>query len=85
MEALKRLPGIHWVEWRVSEAKEEGSLQAEVERVIKEAEKGFQMGRDVCIYTSRDYLRIDHQAGKSEKTCFIRFASPKDWSGLSRV
>ncbi len=82
LEALKELPGIHWVEWRVSEAKEEGSLQAEVERVIKEAEKGFQMGRDVCIYTSRDYLRIDHQAGKSEKNLLY---SVRVSEGLVRV
>lgn len=82
LAALKDLPGIHWVEWQAAAAKDDCSLQTEVARVTEEAEKGFQMGRDVCIYTTRDYWRSDRQGEKSEKNLLY---SVRVSEGLVRV
>ncbi len=81
LRALRDLPGIHWVEWQVSQARTEASLQAEVERVIREAERGFHTGKDVCIYTTRDYLPSEQAEDEESNLLYSLRVS----NGLVRV
>ncbi|MCK4240187.1 MAG: hydroxyacid dehydrogenase [Candidatus Atribacteria bacterium] len=82
IKKLAELSNLIWVEWDVSQAKTQECLRAEVDRVISEVKKGFNLGKDVCIYTSREYYRNDSQNENSDKNLIF---SSRISEGLVKV
>ena len=82
IKKLAELSNLIWVEWEVSQAKTQECLRAEVDRVISEVKKGFNLGKDVCIYTSREYYRNDSQNENSDKNLIF---SSRISEGLVKV
>ncbi|MDX9871032.1 MAG: four-carbon acid sugar kinase family protein [Clostridia bacterium] len=82
LEKLLASPDLTGVEWDVSKAQDDEGLEKEVARVIKETEAAFQAGRNVCIYTSREYLWRDPLHQKSESNLIF---SNRVSLGLVRV
>ena len=82
IKKLAELSNLIWVEWDVSQAKTQGCLWAEVDRVISEVKKGFNLGKDVCIYTSREYYGNDSQNENSDKNLIF---SSRISEGLVKV
>lgn len=66
LEKLLASPDLTGIEWDVSKAKDDESLDKEVARIINETEAAFTAGKNVCIYTSRQYLWSDATNQKSE-------------------
>ena len=82
MEKLKELSDLFWIEWEVNQAKMLESLNTEIERVTAEVEKGFNTGKDVCVYTSRKYSKSDSKIKNSNE--YFIFSS-RISEGLVRV
>ena len=55
LSTLKELEDIDFIEWNVKNAVSEDLSKEETKRVICEAERSMEKGKDVCIYSSRDY------------------------------
>jgi len=82
MKKLAELSNLIWIEWDVSQAKTQECLKAEANRVIYEVKKGFNSGKDVCIYTSRKYYRNDSHNEDSDKNLIF---SSRISEGLVKV
>lgn len=82
MKKLAELPNLIWVEWDVSQTKTQKCLKKEFDRVISEVNKGFNLEKDVCIYTSREYYRNDSQNENSDKNLIF---SSRISEGLVKV
>jgi len=82
MKKLAELSNLIWIEWDVSQVKTQKHLKAEVDRVTSEVKKGFNCGKDVCIYTSREYYRNDLQNENSNKNLIF---SSRVSEGLVKV
>jgi len=82
MKKLTELSNLIWIECDVSQAKTKKHLKAEVDRIISEVKKGFNLGKDVCIYTSREYYRNDLQNENSDKNLIF---SSRISEGLVKV
>lgn len=82
MKKLTELSNLIWVECDVSKAKTKKHLQAEVDRIISEVKEGFNSGKDVCVYTSREYYRSDFQTKNSDKNLIF---SSRISEGLVKV
>ncbi|NLG84620.1 MAG: hydroxyacid dehydrogenase [Firmicutes bacterium] len=65
LEALRSLPDLVWIEWNVARAVEEAGAEEETVRAVLEIEAAFAAGRDVCVYTSREY-RGTAQGGEAD-------------------
>jgi len=82
MKKLAELSNLIWVEWDVSQAKTQECIRREANRIISEVKKGFNSGKDVCIYTSREYYRDDSQNVDSDKNLIF---SSRISEGLVKV
>ena len=82
MKKLAELSNLIWIEWDVSQAKTQECLRKEANRIISEVKKGFNSGKDVCIYTSREYYRNDSQNVDSDKNLIF---SSRISEGLVKV
>ena len=82
MKKLTELSNLIWIEWDVSQAKTKKHLKAEVDRIISEVKEGFNSGKDVCVYTSREYYRNDYQNLDSDKNLIF---SSRISEGLVKV
>ena len=82
MRKLAELSNLIWIEWDVSQAKTQKCLKEEFDRVISEVNKGFNLEKDVCIYTSREYYRNDSQNVDSDKNLIF---SSRISEGLVKV
>jgi len=82
MKKLAELSNLIWIEWDVSQAKTQKCLKEEFDRVISEVNKGFNLEKDVCIYTSREYYRNDSQNVDSDKNLIF---SSRISEGLVKV
>lgn len=78
---LRDLPGMAWVEWEAAAARTTRGLAAEADRVVSEVESALAFGMDVCVYTSRDYLRQEKSAVSERNLIFSTRVS----DGLVRV
>jgi uncharacterized protein YgbK (DUF1537 family) len=70
------------VEWDVGQVRTQKTLSAEIDRVKFEIKKGFNLGKDVCVYTSRKYYKKDFQNKNSDKYLFF---SSRISEGLTKV
>jgi len=82
MKKLAELSNLIWIEWEVSQAKTQECLKAEVDRVIFEVKKGFNSGKDICLYTTREYCKNDSQNESSDKNLIF---SSHISEGLTKV
>jgi len=82
MRKLAELSNLIWIEWDVSQAKTRKCLKEEFDRVISEVNKGFNLEKDVCIYTSREYYRNGSQNVDSDKNLIF---SSRISEGLVKV
>ena len=82
MKKLNELSNLIWIEWEVSQAKTQECLKAEVDRVISEVKKGFNSGKDICLYTTREYCKNDSQNESSDKNLIF---SSHISEGLTKV
>jgi len=82
MKKLAELSNLIWIEWDVSQAKTQECIRKEASRIISEVKKGFNSGKDVCIYTSREYYRNDSQNVDSDKNLIF---SSRISEGLVKV
>lgn len=67
MKKLAELSNIAWVEWDVTQIKNQKCFNAEVNKVLYKVKNGFNMKKDVCIYTSREYYGEHFQKGNENK------------------
>lgn len=67
LEKLRELPEMEWIEWEVKQAETLETFENEVNRVINKVERAFKDGKDVCVYTSRNYYRSDSEKRNSEE------------------
>ena len=67
LKRLHDLPRFIWVELNVPKIVIEDSIEGEVLRVVSETEQALNDGYDVCIFTSREYFRMNTEAVLSEK------------------
>jgi len=82
MKKLAELSNLIWIEWEVSQAKTQECLKAEIDRVIFEVKKGFNSGKDICLYTTREYCKNDSQNESSDKNLIF---SSHISEGLTKV
>lgn len=82
MKKLAELSNLKWVEWDVGQVRTQKTLSAEIDRVKFEVKKGFNLGKDVCVYTSREYYKKDFQNKNSDK--YLIFSS-RISEGLTKV
>ena len=56
-----------------SRAKTQKSFGVEIKRIKLEVKKGFNLGKDVCVFTLREYYKKDFQNENSDK--YLIFSS----------
>jgi uncharacterized protein YgbK (DUF1537 family) len=74
LDCLRELGNMEFVEWRVAEAAQAGTLAAEAARVAARTDAALSNGRDACIYTSREFSdagrdSLDFSAQVSKGLC----------------
>ena len=82
MKKLTELSRLFWVEWNIDQVKTQRALNSEIRRVIFEVEKGFNSGKDVCVYTTREPGKIDGKKMSDEK--YLNLSS-RISEGLTKV
>lgn len=65
LEELKKVPGITFIEMNSDLVLEEGALEKEQERVVKEASELISQGITVCVSTKRTLLKVEHDTPES--------------------
>lgn len=69
-EQLKSLPEIDWIEWDVREAASDEAMERESARVANAIAVSFQREKDVCVYTTREYRRVDENQASEANLLF---------------
>jgi len=82
MKKLAELSNIAWGEWDVTQMKNQKCFNAEVNKVLYKVKNGFNMKKDVCIYTSREYYGEHFQKGNENKNLIF---SARVSKGLVKV
>ena len=82
MKKLAELSNIAWVEWDVTQIKNQKCFNAEVNKVLYKVKNGFNMGKDVCVYTSREYYGEHFQKDNENKNLIF---SARVSKGLVKV
>lgn len=67
LKKLHELSNIDWIEFDVREVENDEKQNMQVDKTILSIEKSFSEGRDVCVYTSREYYLSDVRNVQSEK------------------